>query len=75
MFIPSCWSSQVNVEHVDRFYKEFGTQNDGDNMDDNELTVNVANSKSQKPSKPSDHQTLLGGNCDDKFMMGIKFTR
>lgn len=58
---------QVNVENNDRFLDEYGTATD--EIDETE------NSKSQKSSKPSDFQALFGGNNNDHFMIGIKFTR
>lgn len=65
---------KVNVEHIDRFFKEFGTQMDEDNGDEDELLGNI---KAQKSSKPSDFQALFSGRRDveDQFMFGIKFTR
>ncbi|XP_017236482.1 protein NUCLEOLAR FACTOR 1 isoform X1 [Daucus carota subsp. sativus] len=58
---------KVNVENNDRFLDEYGTATD--EIDETE------NSKSQKSSKPSDFQALFGGNNNDHFMIGIKFTR
>nr|TKS07357.1 hypothetical protein D5086_0000114040 [Populus alba] len=66
---------KVNVEHMSRFSNEFGNHDDEDNVNTNELTGSVKNSNSQKSSKPPDHQALFDGNVDDKFMIGIKFTR
>ncbi|KAK3033327.1 hypothetical protein RJ639_034174 [Escallonia herrerae] len=62
---------QVNVEHIDRFYDDFGAAEieDPENEGENE------NSKAHKSSKPSDFQSLFGGNNNDHFMIGIKFTR
>ncbi|WCJ42251.1 hypothetical protein M5689_023071 [Euphorbia peplus] len=60
---------KVNVEHADRFYDEYGSQEDED------PAQSVDNSKSAKSSKPFDHQALFSGNYDDDFMIGIKFTR
>ncbi|KAJ6327818.1 hypothetical protein OIU78_014640 [Salix suchowensis] len=54
---------KVNVEHMSRFSDEFGNHDDEDNVN------------TQKSSKPPDHQALFDGNVDDKFMIGIKFTR
>lgn len=55
------------MENNDRFTDEYGTATD--EIDETE------NSKSQKSSKPSDFQALFGGNNNDHFMIGIKFTR
>lgn len=62
--------SQANVENIDRFYDEFSMEEEDDSEDKNELKQ-----KSQKSSKPSDFQILFGGNKDDDFSVGIKFTR
>ncbi|BAT80143.1 uncharacterized protein HKW66_Vig0089610 [Vigna angularis] len=67
---PSAY--KVNVEHKDRFTTKFGSEEDtGDieNVDESE------NSKAHKSSKASDFQMLFGGNNEDDFMIGIKFTR
>ncbi|XWS70966.1 hypothetical protein CRYUN_Cryun03dG0096200 [Craigia yunnanensis] len=62
-------TSKVNVEHIDRFYQDFGSEEvEGD--DEKEEQSNNA-----KPPKPSDHQSLFKGDTRDDFMIGIKFTR
>ncbi|XP_035546121.1 U3 small nucleolar RNA-associated protein 25 isoform X1 [Juglans regia] len=69
---------KANVEHMDRFLKEFGTQEDEDDEDKDELSLHTqGNSKAQKSSKPSDFQALFSGKRDDEdqFMFGIKFKR
>ncbi|KAK1394264.1 U3 small nucleolar RNA-associated protein 25 [Heracleum sosnowskyi] len=58
---------KVNVENNDRFTDEYGAATDE--------TDETENFKSQKSSKPSDFQALFGGNNNDHFMIGIKFTR
>ncbi|KAL4564389.1 hypothetical protein LXL04_028453 [Taraxacum kok-saghyz] len=63
---------RVNVEHIGRFTDEFGHGKANDDDDDEE---DGKNTKSWKTSKPSDFQTLFGGNNNDHFMMGIKFTK
>ncbi|KAH9603927.1 hypothetical protein KSS87_018011 [Heliosperma pusillum] len=61
---------KVNVEHMDRFNKEFGADVEEDNDE-----LETGDVKVQKPSKPSDYQALFGGNNKDLFMVGVKFTR
>lgn len=57
---------------MDRFYEEFGSEGVEDDENKDEQSLNI---KSRKPSKPSDHQALFGGNTSDDFMIGVKFTR
>lgn len=61
---------QGNVAHMDRFSEEFGTG--GVERDDQ---ATDGSPESQKGAKPVDFQTLFGGNNNDHFMMGMKFTK
>ncbi|KAL1299604.1 hypothetical protein HN51_044148 [Arachis hypogaea] len=61
---------KVNVEHMDRFLTKFGSE-EGNEENDHDSE----NKKPQKTSKPSDYEVLFGGNNEDDFMIGIKFTR
>ncbi|XVF50516.1 hypothetical protein PTKIN_Ptkin04bG0107400 [Pterospermum kingtungense] len=65
-------TSRVNVEHIDRFYQDFGSE---EVEGDNEKEEQPKNAKFHKPPKPSDHQSLFKGDTRDDFMIGIKFTR
>ncbi|XP_057978036.1 protein NUCLEOLAR FACTOR 1 [Malania oleifera] len=60
-------SYKTNVEYMDRFCDEFGTETAEDSGDHHVFE--------KKSSKPSDFQALFGGNNNDHFMIGIKFTR
>ncbi|XP_012442330.1 protein NUCLEOLAR FACTOR 1 [Gossypium raimondii] len=64
-------NSKVNVEHIDRFYKDFGSEEVSSDKEEEQSK----NAKTKKPSKPSDHQSLFKGDTRDDFMIGIKFTR
>ncbi|TYJ31964.1 hypothetical protein E1A91_A05G003800v1 [Gossypium mustelinum] len=64
-------NSKVNVEQIDRFYKDFGSEE----VSSDEEEEQSKNAKTKKPSKPSDHQSLFKGDTRDDFMIGIKFTR
>ncbi|KAK8916615.1 hypothetical protein KSP39_PZI023346 [Platanthera zijinensis] len=62
-------SHKGNVAYVDRFYEEFGTGDfEGEDEIDGSLEI-------QNRRKPIDFQNLFGGNNNDDFMMGIKFTK
>ncbi|CDP16107.1 unnamed protein product [Coffea canephora] len=60
---------KVNIEHMDRFTEEFGSGG----VESEEDEEDVENSKRKKSSKPSDFQSLFGGNNNDHFMIGIKY--
>lgn len=63
--LPS--SQKVSVEHQERFFEEFGVEDDSE--------VENETLKGRKTSKPADFHALFGGNNDDHFRIGIKFTR
>lgn len=60
--------NKVNVDHIGRFSDDYGTGRSDQEEED-------GSSKSWKKSKPSDFQSLFGGNNNDHFMVGIKFTK
>ncbi|PWA72213.1 Digestive organ expansion factor, predicted [Artemisia annua] len=61
--------NRATVDHIGRFSDEYGTGR----ADDQEGEDGMA--KTWKTSKPSDFQSLFGGNNNDHFMVGIKFTK
>ncbi|KAG9159656.1 hypothetical protein Leryth_022522 [Lithospermum erythrorhizon] len=58
---------EATVRGFARFEDKFGVNKDDDDQD------NVQDLKSKRHSKPSDFQSLFGGNSDDNFMLSIKF--
>lgn len=66
-----CLFSQANVEHLDRFSTKFGSEE----HEDDENGQDSENGIPQKSTKPDDFELLFGGNNEDDFMIGIKFTR
>ncbi|KAJ9550639.1 hypothetical protein OSB04_014684 [Centaurea solstitialis] len=66
---PSGHKASVNVEHIDRFSDGFGPGRSNEQPDEDGI------SKPLKTSKPLDFEALFGGNNNDHFMIGIKFTK
>ncbi|KAI3805579.1 hypothetical protein L1987_28094 [Smallanthus sonchifolius] len=60
---------KVNVDHIGRFSGEFGSGRSDDQEDEDGI------SKTWRKSKPLDFHALFGGNNNDHFMIGIKFTK
>ncbi|KAG0446947.1 hypothetical protein HPP92_028559 [Vanilla planifolia] len=63
-------SSIGNVAHMDRFNAEFGMRKVEE--DDENFDVNL---EPHKRAKPDDFENLFGGNNEDCFIMGMKFTK
>lgn len=73
--ITSCWFSQHNVEHMDRFAAKFGSEEEKGNDEMGEKGQESGSANPRKSYKGSDFQILFGGNNEDNFMIGINFTR
>lgn len=59
---------------MDRFSTKFGSEENEDN-DEMGVGQESGNAKLQKSYKGPDFELLFGGNNEDDFMIGIKFTR
>ena len=66
------WICQVNTEHMERFYKKFGTEKLEESEEEGEA---CGIQKSKTSSKPSDFESLFSGTNADDFVFGIKFTK
>lgn len=60
---------------MDRFSTKFGSEEDEGIDEKGEDGQESRNAKLPKSYKGSDFQLLFGGNNEDDFMIGIKFTR